>query len=138
MQSVMAAVPAPGIFKMTTSGNLPITAQAGGNDVKTFFNNYFSTPISFPSQQIDATVGFFQKRGFDTTSARSTAIILLTQSRVENVNVFTLLDKLKGLTDVQLSQVVAQVLNSYREKTSFLGYRIHPVANTYESRNILI
>ena len=121
-----------------TTGNLPIVTPAGVKTTKQFFDNYFVNPVSFPSGEIDATVGFFQKRGFDTTSARSTAIILLTQSRVENVNVFTLLDKLKGLTDVQLSQVVAQVLNSYREKTSFLGYRIHPVANTYESRNILI
>jgi hypothetical protein len=123
---------------MATAGNLPIPNQTGNVDVKTFFNNYFSTPISFPAQQIDATVAFFQKRGFDTSSARSTAIVLLTQARVENVNVFTLLDSLKGLTDIQLSQVVAQVLNSYRENTSQLGYRIQPVANTYEARNILV
>ena len=127
---------------MITPGNLPSASQTSSQtnsvDVKTFFNNYFSKPMSFPAMQIDATVGFFQKRGFDTVSARSTAIVLLTQARTENVNVLTLIDKLKGLTDVQLSQVVAQVLNSYRAKTSFLGYRIQPVASTYESRNILV
>ena len=78
------------------------------------------------------------KRGFDTDSARSTAIILLNQARVDAVNVFTLLDSLKGLTDVQLGQVVAQILNSYREKTSILGYHISTIADTYESRNILV
>ena len=81
---------------------------------------------------------FFQKRGFDETSAKSTAIILLNQARIENVSVFKLLDTLKVLTEIQLSQVVAQVLNSYREKTSLLGYRIIPAVNTYDSRNILV
>jgi len=45
---------------------------------------------------------------------------------------------LKKLNEIQLSQVVAQVLNTYREKISLLGYRIAPLANNYESRNILV
>jgi hypothetical protein len=53
-------------------------------------------------------------------------------------NVFVLLDTMKGLTDVQLSQVITQVLNASREKTSLLGYRVKPVTDTYESRNILV
>jgi hypothetical protein len=83
-------------------------------------------------------VGFFMKRGFDLESARSTAIVLLNQSRIDGVQVFQLLDTMKSLTDVQLSQIVAQVLNAYREKTSILGYRIAPVVNLYETRNILV
>ena len=49
-----------------------------------------------------------------------------------------LIDTLKGLTNNQLSQIVAQVLNAYREKTSLLGYRIEPLIDNYETRNILI
>ena len=116
--------------------NLPQPATS--KNVKTFFDNYFSKTVSFPAEQIDAVVGFFSKRGFDASSASSTAIILLNQARVENVSVFSLLDKLKGLTDVQLGQVVAQVLNAYREKTSLLGYRTAVVTDTFEARNILI
>jgi len=119
-------------------GNLPATQQNGSVTVKTFFDTYFNTPVSFPAVEIDATVAFFVKRGFDYTSASSTAIILLNQSRVENVSVFTLLDKLKSLTDVQLSQVVAQVLNAYRENTSLLGFRTSVSTDTFEARNILI
>jgi hypothetical protein len=54
------------------------------------------------------------------------------------VNVFELLDSLKKLTDIQMSQVVAQVLNAYREKTSLLGYRVTQNVDTYETRNILV
>jgi hypothetical protein len=112
--------------------NLPI------KDIKSFFDNYFVNQVSFPAGEIDATVAFFQKRGFDMSSSKSTAIVLLNQARMENVNVFTLLDTMKNLTDTQLSQVVAQVLNTYREKTSLLGYRMAPTVSTYETRNILV
>jgi hypothetical protein len=118
------------------ANNLPSNNSTG--DVKQFFDKFFVHEITFPSNQIDAVVGFFLKHGFDPESARSTGIVLLNQARLDNVNVFQLVDTLKKLNEVQLSQVVAQILNSYREKTSLLGYRIAPLADTYESRNILV
>lgn len=119
--------------------NLPVQESVDSSDeVRQFFDKFFVHQVSFPSNQIDAVVGFFLKRGFDQTSARSTAIVLLNQARLDNVNVFTLVDTLKTLNDVQLSQVVAQVLNAYRDKVSQLGYRIATVTDTFESRNILV
>lgn len=118
------------------ASNLPPVNSS--TEVKHFFDKFFVRQVSFPSNQIDAVVGFFLKHGFDVESSRSTAIVLLNQSRIDNVNVFELIDTLKGLTDVQLSQVVAQVLNAYREKVSLLGYRVAPLVDTYESRNILV
>jgi hypothetical protein len=118
--------------------NLPQEQSTGTKSVKTFFNNFFTKTVSFPAEQIDAVVGFFVKRGFDANSANSIAITLLNQARQESVNVFALLDSLKGLTDVQLSQVITQVLNTTREKTSLLGYRVKPATDSYESRNILV
>lgn len=124
------------------STNLPLTPRQGlpdsSTDVRQFFDKYYVQKISFPSNQIDAVVGFFLKHGFDLESSRSVSIVLLNQARADNVNVFELVDTLKALSDVQLSQVVAQVLNAYREKISLLGYRIAPLVDTYESRNILV
>jgi hypothetical protein len=121
------------------TNNIPVTSNTDSSiDVKQFFDKFFVHQVSFPSNQIDAVVGFFQKRGFDVESARSTGIVLLNQARLDNVSVFKLLDTLKTLTDVQLSQVVAQILNTYREKTSLLGYRVAPLVDDYESRNILV
>lgn len=119
--------------------NLPSTPAADSSaEVRQFFDKFFVHEVSFPSNQIDAVLGFFLKRGFDVTSARSTSIVLLNQARVDGVPVFELIDTLKTLSDVQLSQVVAQVLNAYREKISTLGYRIAPLVDTYEARNILV
>jgi hypothetical protein len=117
--------------------NLPQTTTTL-NEVSQFFDKYYVNQVSFPSNQIDAVVGFFQHHGFDQESARSTSIVLLNQAREDNVNVFELIDTLKALTDVQLSQVVAQILNAYREKISVLGFRVAAPIDEYESRNILV
>ena len=63
---------------------------------------------------------------------------LLNQAKADGVNVFQLIDTLKTLDNVQLSQVVAEILNAYREKISMLGYRVAPLVDTYEVRNILV
>jgi hypothetical protein len=119
--------------------NLPtITATDSTEVVKQFFDKFYLRPVSFPAAQIDAVVAFFMKREFDIDSARSTSIVLLNQARIDNVDVFQILDTMKSLTDAQMSQVVAQILNSYRENTSLLGYRIASVENPFEARNILI
>ena len=122
--------------------NLPQEQSIQGNgnnqEVRALFDKFFLHQITFPSNHIDAVLGFFLKRGFDDEAARSTGIVLLNQARLDNVNVFELIDTLKGLTDVQLAKVVTEVLNSYREQTSTLGYKVMSLAETYESRNILV
>ena len=117
------------------NSNLP-SDNANTDEVRNFFDKFFLHQITFPTNQIDAVVGFFLKRGFDDSAARSTAIVLLNQARLENVNPFQLLDTIKGLTDAQLSQVVTEVLNVYRDRSSALGFKLTTVEETTESRNI--
>jgi hypothetical protein len=118
--------------------NLPDPAtNDSSEEVRNFFDKFFLHQITFPSNQIDAVIGFFLKRGFDEQAARSTCIVLLNQARLENVNPLKLVDSLKGYTDVQLSQVVTEVLNVYRDKRSALGYKLTVLEETLESRNIV-
>jgi hypothetical protein len=122
---------------MNTNLPLPPT-NSSSEEMRQFFDTYFRHQITFPTNQIDAVIGFFLKRGFDEEAARSTAIVLLNQARLDKVNVFQLVDQLKGLDDVQLSKVVTEVLNFYRVQTSTLGYKVAATDNTFESRNILV
>jgi hypothetical protein len=124
---------------MTLIPNLPLGQVLDSSvEVRQFFDKFYLNKVSFPVDQIDAVIGFFLQNGFDQESAKSTAIVLLNQAKIDNVNVFTLIDTLKTLNDVQLSQVVAEILNAYREKISQLGYRVAPLVDTYEVRNILV
>jgi hypothetical protein len=66
--------------------NLPIAApNDSGQVVRKFFDRYFLNEVTFAADQIDAVVGFFLKREFDELAAKSVAIVLLTQSRLENI-----------------------------------------------------
>jgi len=114
----------------------PTTDSA--TEVKEFFNKYFSKKISVTSNQVDSVVGFFKKRGFDTSSATAVASVLLQQSKIDNVNIYKLLDTLQGLNEVSLSNLVATILNSNRSKISIIGYRIEDTVATSEKRNIVI
>ncbi len=109
-----------------------------GEEVKNFFDRYYQKEISFPVGQIDAVVGYFLKRGFENEAANAISITLLSQARVDNINVFQLLDTLKGLNETQLSSVITEILNAYREKTSILGYKRDDEEITLESRNIRV
>ena len=117
--------------------NFPVEQNTdSAEEMRQFFDKYFLHQITFPSNQIDAVIGYFMKRGFDEQAARSTAIVLLNQARIENINPFRLIDTLKGVTDAQLSAVVAEVLNLYRQRTSSLGFRSPVTQESFESRNV--
>lgn len=118
--------------------NLPLETPTNEVEIKKFFDKYYQSEITFPAGEIDSVVGFFQLRGFDLSSARATAIVILNQARLDNVNVFELLDTLKSFPAVQLNQIVAQIINTYRQKTSLIGFRVSVPENVYEIRNVLV
>lgn len=121
------------------NSNLPgSTNSDSATGVKSFFDTYFIEPISFPAAEIDAAVGFFEKRGFDKLASQSTAIVLLQQAKIDGVKVFDLLDTLEGLQEIQLSAIVAEVLNYNRQKISTLGYRRESTGELLETRNIVL
>ena len=114
------------------------TITDSSTEVKEFFNSYYSKKISFTSNQVDSVVGFFKKRGFETSSSTATATVLLEQSKIDNVNIFKLLDTLDGLSDVAISQLVATILNNNRSKISSIGYKVENTGLTTEYRNIIL
>jgi|TARA_B110000503_G_scaffold7271_1_gene9883 hypothetical protein len=120
-----------------TDSSISKTADSA-TEVKEFFNSYYSKKISFTSNQVDSVVGFFKKRGFEISSATATATVLLEQSKIDNVNVFKLLDTLEGLSDVAISQLVATILNNNRSRVSSIGYKAENTGLTTENRNIVL
>ena len=121
------------------SNSLPtVKSQNSEKKVTQFFDNYFIEKLSFPSNEVDAVIGFFEKRGFQKSAAISTSTILLNQAKIDEVNVFELLDTLKGLDKIQLSTVVTEVLNYNRLSTSTLGFKLSSSTDTLEKRNVAV
>ena len=118
--------------------SLPDKTKTSEKSVVEFFDNYTNKKLSFPSNDFDAVVNYFEKRKFDKSAAISVAQVVLQQAKIDQVPVFQLLDTLKGIDDVQLSMVVAEILNYNRPKTSTLGFRRNNRENSLESRHIVV
>jgi len=107
------------------------------NDTGKLLNRYYNQEIYYTPSEVDAVIGYFQKRGFDQVAAVNTAAVILQQAGVDKIPVFELIDTLKGINDVQLSNVIAQILNLSRSSCSTIGYKI-PTIDLIEQRNIIV
>jgi hypothetical protein len=115
-----------------------IKSNDSAEPTRQFFDRYFTETVSYPSNQVDAVVGFFKKRGFDEAASLSVSTILLQQAKIDNVNVFQLLDTLKGLEKVQLNEIIVAILNVNRSSISQVGYKNPDAEDLFEKRNILV
>tara|TARA_B100000965_G_C19325434_1_gene640616 strand:+ start:178 stop:555 length:378 start_codon:yes stop_codon:yes gene_type:complete len=97
----------------------------------------YQEPFQFKAGDYDAAIGFFVKRGFQRAAAESTAYVILSQAKIDNVSPQSILDKIAGSTDAQLSELITIVLNSNRYKSSRLGVRQTLTTTDTVSRNIL-
>lgn len=108
---------------MTYYSNLP-TQQRTKDDASAtlkVFDTYSVAPLNIDATTYDAMAGFFTSRGWGEDAAKSTSYIIIKQAILDNYNPFELIDTLKGLTDVEISALINEIVNYNRYKTSSLG-----------------
>jgi hypothetical protein len=108
---------------MTYYNNLPQASQTADSSAATLkvFDTYSVAPLNVNASTYDAMTGFFTQRGFGEDSAKSMSYIIIKQAILDNINPFKLIENLKGLSNVQISDLITEVLNYNRYKTSSLG-----------------
>jgi hypothetical protein len=111
--------------------------QDSTDKTRVIFDRFFEREIAYPSNQVDAVIGFFVRRGFQEQAAQSVGSVLLQQAKIDGVNVLELLDTLNGLDSVKLSNLITAVLNANRSAISKLGLRTQNTTSSIEARNIL-
>ena len=97
----------------------------------------YEDAYQFAPGEYDAAIAFFVRRGFSRTSAESTAYVILSQAKIDNIKSQEVLDKLSGITDAQLSEIITIILNANRYKSSRLGVRQTLNTSGTVSRNII-
>jgi hypothetical protein len=102
--------------------NIPRERMESSSDFTVkVFDQFFQAPIDLNNNELIAMVGFFESRGFGGDSAESTAITILKQAKKDNYSSIQILNTLRGLSNVEISGLVAEILNYNRFKTSSLG-----------------
>lgn len=105
--------------------------------VKKLTTTNYEEDYQFNVGEYDSAIAFFVKRGFARASAETTAYVILAQAKIDNINSQEVLDKLSGVTDAQLSEIMTIILNANRYKSSKLGVRQTLATKDTVSRNII-
>ncbi len=119
----------------STYNNLPSKTTSQSAIVQAY-DAYTNQPLEIDASTLDAMRGFFTSKGFDKTAADSVSVTIIKQAKKDGYNPMSILDSLKGLDNVELSALVAEIINYNRFKTSFLGYALAFSANQEIARNI--
>jgi hypothetical protein len=97
----------------------------------------YETEYQFNVGEYDSTVAFFVKRGFSRTSAESTAYVILSQAKIDNIKPQQIMDQLTNASPALLSELITIILNANRYKSSRLGVRQTLTTKETVSRNII-
>lgn len=119
--------------------NLPIKNKTASSSDATNknFDQYNDIPVQLDQVTLTAMKGMLASRGFGEESAETIAITIMIQAKRDSYNPMVVLDSMKTLNETELSQLVSEILNYNRLKTSVLGsiQKITPVDNV--KRNII-
>tara|TARA_B110000977_G_C10947469_1_gene443352 strand:+ start:667 stop:1035 length:369 start_codon:yes stop_codon:yes gene_type:complete len=121
---------------MTTAtySNLPI----GEIDAtKSFFENFFNQRIAISENEINAIVGYFQKRTPNKDAANALALAVINGAVEQNLPPMEILDQFKRLPQDQIDTYLAYFLNLTRYPTSLVGLSNVPAVSKYVARSIL-
>jgi|APGre2960657404_1045060.scaffolds.fasta_scaffold00190_23 hypothetical protein len=102
-----------------------------------FFDQFYQVPIEINGNSLTAVKGFFESRGFGESAAETIAVIILSQAKKDKINEFQIIDTLTGLSQLQLSGLVGEILNFNRFKSSSLGLTPTAIPANEIQRNIL-
>tara|TARA_A100001015_G_scaffold17924_1_gene20805 strand:- start:826 stop:1251 length:426 start_codon:yes stop_codon:yes gene_type:complete len=101
------------------------------------FGDYFDNEVQISSQEYDAVVSFFNSKDYAGESAETLAYVICRQAKIDNVSAMSVLDQLSTTDPQELSDVVAEILNLYRFKSSLIGKKQDNITQDVVSRNIL-
>ena len=120
--------------------NLPIEPiQSVDNTKKTLriFGDYFDNQVQINSEEYDAVIGFFKSKDYADESAETLSYVICRQAKIDNVSAMVVLDQLNNTNPQELSDIVAEILNLYRFKSSLIGKKQDNPTQDVVSRNIL-
>jgi hypothetical protein len=120
---------------MATTNLPPNLREDSAAGTRLFFDSYGQDPLEFNANDVSATIGFFESKGFESDAALVVSTVLLKQAKIDNTPIFQILETLTGFTSLQLSQLVGEILNNNRTATSILGFRTSEVSSN-QTRNI--
>jgi hypothetical protein len=103
------------------------------------FDNFYSTKLVVPASEYDVVLSFFRGTSKSRIIAENFTSLLFRIAQEGGYNIMSLLDVLKGTeNNLQLTQVMAYYLNTFKSKTSLYGIGMLPKPNEAVQRNVVL
>lgn len=115
------------------------TSQDSVDKTVRIFDNFYTTQLVVNATDYDVIYSFFKGVTNDTKIAGTYTALLFRIAQEGGYNVMSLYDTLKGTeSTIQLTQVMAYYLNTFKSKTSLYGIGILPKPNEAVQRNVVL
>lgn len=101
-----------------------------------FFNNYNKQEVNLKTSDVSAFVDLLTNKGMAEQTAQETTNIILKQCNIDDVDPMTVFDELRQTTNMKLTDLLGEILNINRPKSSTLGTAKQKVTNSAK-RNII-
>lgn len=115
--------------------NLP--AGRSSNLAAQAYDNVYTPPLELETNTFNLLKGFFEGHGFEKAAAETISVTVIRQAKQDGYNPLEVLGTLKGLGNLELNEVVIQILNYNRFKSSYIGSKLDTTSFLPVSRNVL-
>ncbi len=102
------------------------------------FDSFYAWNSIVNGSEFDIVNGYFTSVITSKSIAGNFTAMLFRISQETGINVLELLGYIKGTTKLQMNQVLAYYLNSFKSKTSLYGVGVVPQPNQPVARNIVL
>lgn len=115
------------------------TSQDSTDKTVRIFDNFYTTQLVVNGSDYDVIYSFFKNVTANTKIAGNYTALLFRIAQEGGYNVMSLYDVLKGTeSNLQLNQVMAYYLNTFKSKNSLYGIGILPKPNEAVQRNVVL
>lgn len=112
------------------------TRNSLDNTVK-IFDSFYSFNLQVNADQYDIVHGYFTSICDTKNIADNFTAVLFRIAQETGINILDLLAQIKGTKKMEMNQVMAYYLNSFKSRSSLYGIAVEPRSNQPVARNIV-
>jgi hypothetical protein len=115
----------------------PLTTTTSLDRTVRLFDSFYAIELGVNAVEYDIVHGYFTSICATKNIANNFTTMLFRISNETGISVLELLDQVKGKKKLEMNQIFAYFLNSFKSRTSLYGISILPKSNFIVARNIV-
>lgn len=115
-----------------------IDSRASLDKTVKIFDQFYNFKLTVPPDEYDIVFSYFKSVCTTVQIAENFTVFLFRISQQTKIPATTLVENIKGKNKLQVNQLMAYYLNSFKSKTTMYGISFVPQTNQPVARNIVL